>query len=89
MATTKQRINITTDPNIEAALKNAAKRDGVPVATKASELLAIGLELEEDIALASIAISRTAKDTEYISHAPAPNLDTLPSSCGKEKYSST
>jgi len=73
MATTKQRINITTDPNIEAALKNAAKRDGVPVATKASELLAIGLELEEDIALASIAISRTAKDTEYISHAQAWN----------------
>lgn len=71
MATIKQRINITTDPDLEAALKSAAKRDGVPVATKATELLAIGLELEEDFALGTIATNRTTKGSEFISHEQA------------------
>lgn len=71
MATTKQRINITTDSNLEQALKSAAKRDGVPVATKATELLAIGLELEEDFALASIATSRASDNKKFISHDEA------------------
>lgn len=71
MATIKQRINITTDSDLEAALKTAAKRDGVPVATKATELLAIGLELEEDIALASIANARAVETSKLISHDDA------------------
>ena len=72
MATTKTRINITTDPAVEGALRRAAKRDGMPVATKASELLAIGLELEEDLALATIATERaTTKRGEFIAHADA------------------
>ena len=72
MPTTKQRINITTNPDVEGALRQAAKRDGVPVATKATELLAIGLELEEDLALASIITARLGtKDGQFISHADA------------------
>lgn len=70
MATTKPRINITVDKYIESALKTTAKRDGVPVATKAVELIAIGLELEEDIALAHLADERAATPEEdYIPHA--------------------
>lgn len=68
MATTKQRINITTDSNVEQALRNAARRDGVPMATKATELLTIGLELEEDIALISITNARVADKRKFISH---------------------
>lgn len=71
MTTIKQRINITTDYDVEQALRNAAKRDGVPVATKASELLAIGLDLEEDIALASIANARAVETSKLISHDDA------------------
>ena len=71
MATTKQRINITTDSDVEKALRSAAKRDGIPVATKATELLALGLELEEDFALTSIAISRTISNKKLISHDEA------------------
>ena len=68
MATTKSRINITAEPEIEAALKNAAKRDKVPLATKAAQLLAIGLELEEDIALAAIADERSKTKGKFIAH---------------------
>ncbi|MEK7535373.1 MAG: toxin-antitoxin system, antitoxin component [Patescibacteria group bacterium] len=68
MATIKTRINITTEPEIEAALKNAAKRDKVPLATKAAQLLAIGLELEEDIALAAIADERSKMPGKSVAH---------------------
>ena len=71
MATIKQRINITTSSDVEQALRRAAKRDGVPVATKATELLAIGLELEEDIALASIVSARSADKRKFILHDQA------------------
>ena len=72
MSTTKQRINITADIATEAALKRAAKRDGVPVATKAAELVMIGLDLEEDIAWSTLADERalTPKE-EYIPHDQA------------------
>ncbi|MDP3996144.1 MAG: hypothetical protein Q8P86_00410 [bacterium] len=71
MPTAKQRINITTDPNTEAALKRIAKREGVPVATKAAEFVVIGLELEEDMALSAIADSRSSKKVKYIKHGSA------------------
>lgn len=68
MATTKTRINITADADIEAALLKAAKREGVPVAAKAAELLRMALELEEDLALASLADSRLAKPGRFVKH---------------------
>ena len=71
MATTKSRINITADLEFESALKNAAKRDRVPVATKAAELIAVGLNLEEDLALAALADSRQNIKGDFISHDQA------------------
>jgi len=71
MATAKPRINITTNPDVGRALKSAAKRDGVPVATKAAELILVGLTLEEDSLLATIADIRVAQNVKFISHAKA------------------
>lgn len=71
MATIKQRINITVGETIEGALKQAAKRDRVPVASKAAELLELALNLEEDMALSRLADERMAKKVRFISHAKA------------------
>ena len=49
MTTIKERINITADLELETALKQAAKKEGVPVATKAAGLIRLALELEEDL----------------------------------------
>jgi len=68
MATTKQRINITADKHMELALKRLAKRDRVPIARKAAELINMALELEEDTILAQIAQSRLTQKVKYIPH---------------------
>lgn len=68
MAITKKRINITADIDVEAALVRSAKRDKLPVTTKAAELLRLALELEEDIALGSLASERLSQRTRYIPH---------------------
>ena len=68
MATAKKRINISLAKDTETALKEIAKRDQVPVATKAEEMMRFGLELEEDIALGQFATERDTKDARYISH---------------------
>lgn len=68
MATLKQRINITADADVESALRSAAKRDRVPVASKAAELLRLALEIEEDLALATIARVRDTGKVKFISH---------------------
>lgn len=71
MATDKQRINITPTPGAVAALRLAARRDRVPVATKAAEMLEAGLELEEDVALAGIALQRGRSGGKDIPHERA------------------
>jgi len=71
MATNKTRINITADSEMEIALKRAAKRERVPVATKAAELLAFALSLEEDIVLGFVAEKRRAAKGAYVSHKKA------------------
>jgi hypothetical protein len=68
MTTTKLRINITADKDIEEALVSSAKRSGVPTASKAVELLRIALELEEDLAWVKIIEQRTAKKVKLLSH---------------------
>lgn len=68
MPTTKQRINITTNREVETALKMSAKRDRVPVASKAAELLRLALEIEEGRYFAEIARRRDTPDAKYISH---------------------
>lgn len=71
MSTIKPRINITADREVRGALKQIAKRDGVPIATKAAELIAIGLNLEEDIALATMADERSGFSGEFVAHGQA------------------
>ena len=71
MSTTKKRINITTDSDIESALLKAAKRDHMPLAAKAADLLRLGLEIEEDLAFAKLADFRMSQKAKYISHDKA------------------
>lgn len=68
MATIKRRINITLPDAEDRAIVALAKRDKVPTATKARELLSVALELEEDIVLGEIALSRDKRNARYISH---------------------
>lgn len=66
MATTKKRINISLGKDAEVALARIAKRDQVPVATKAEEMVRLALELEEDIVLGALASKRDTKDAAYL-----------------------
>ncbi len=68
MATLKRRLNITLAPELDVAITRIAKRDNVPEATKAAELLAFAINLEEDIALETIASARDTKGSKLISH---------------------
>ncbi len=71
MATTKRRLNITLAPELESAIMRIAKRDNVPEATKAAELLTFAINLEEDIALETIARVRDTKGSKLINHIDA------------------
>ncbi len=51
MATTKNRINISLSPSVDRILSWLSRRDNMPRATKAADLLRIALELEEDVEL--------------------------------------
>jgi hypothetical protein len=68
MPTIKKRINITLSKELESALLHFAKRDQVPQATKAEEFLRIGMELEEDIVLETIAHERQRTAKKFLSH---------------------
>lgn len=68
MPTLKKRINVSVSEEVEKALNRLAKRDHVPVATKALELLTEALELEEDRVLEAIANEREAMGGKFISH---------------------
>jgi hypothetical protein len=71
MATTKRRVNISLPAHTDIALKKLAKRDDVPDATKALELINLALEIEEDELLESIAAKRDTEDAVYVSHEEA------------------
>lgn len=71
MPTTKTRINITLPKAVETALNKIAKRDDVPVATKAKELLQFALEVEEDQVWDKVANSRDKKDAKFVSSKQA------------------
>ncbi|MBU6231774.1 MAG: hypothetical protein KGI45_01560 [Patescibacteria group bacterium] len=69
MATTKQRIAVTLDKNMGKALRLRAKRDQVPVASAASDLLRMALEIDEDLHFGKIAEARMKmKDIKWIPH---------------------
>jgi predicted DNA-binding protein len=71
MSTTKSRINISVSDEIERALFALAKRDQVPNATKAAELLRAAIEIEEDSVLNRIAEERDQKGVRFVSHRSA------------------
>ena len=68
MPTTKKRINISISKDLDKALSIVAKRDNVPEATKAAELLRLGLEIDEDIILERIANERYRTAKKFLSH---------------------
>ena len=71
MATTKKRINISVSEHVQEALSLAAKRDRVPMATKATHLLQIALELDEDKIWDEIANTRDSNKAKFVSHKEA------------------
>lgn len=68
MPTTKKRINISLSPDLDIMLSRVAKRDKVPQATKAANLLAFALEIEEDIVLDRMANERDGRNARFLSH---------------------
>ena len=68
MPTTKKRINISISKDLNEALSSVARRDGVPEATKAAELLRLGLEIDEDILLERIASERYKTAKKFLTH---------------------
>ncbi|MDD5055738.1 MAG: hypothetical protein PHZ00_05740 [Candidatus Peribacteraceae bacterium] len=71
MPTTKRRLNLALPPDLDIVIGKLAKRDNVPQATKAIYLLALALELEEDIVLDALASERDNKGVKFISHDKA------------------
>ena len=71
MATTKKRINVSISRDVEQALARLAKRDELPQATKAGELIRLALELEEDQVLEQIAGKRDKERASFVSHKKA------------------
>lgn len=68
MATTKKRLNISLSPELEIAITGIAKRDKVPAATKATELLELALEIEEDVFFGRLAEGRIKAGGKRLSH---------------------
>lgn len=68
---TKKRINISVSKEIDAAMNALAKRDRVPVATKAAHLLSLALEIEEDQVLDILAAKRDTPRAKFVSHTLA------------------
>lgn len=67
MATAKRRINISLPDDVNNALTLLAERDNVPEATKATDLLQLALEIEEDQVWDRIASKRDTKKAHFVS----------------------
>ena len=65
---TKKRINISVSEDINQILKQLARRDNVPVATKTLELLKEAIQIEEDVIWEKLAETRDTKGAKYLSH---------------------
>ncbi len=68
MPTQKKRVNVTLSKPMYQAIGQLAKRDDVPYATKAAQLLEDALELEEDGVFGNLARQRELKGGRYIPH---------------------
>ena len=71
MTTTKKRVNVSLAAPLESILAKLAKRDQVPKATKAAELIRIGVEIEEDEYLDIIASERDKEKVKFVSNKKA------------------
>ncbi|MBL7045148.1 MAG: hypothetical protein ISR98_00930 [Parcubacteria group bacterium] len=71
MATTKKRVNISLPKWAEEALKKLAKRDEMPTASKAAELIKTAIEIEEDQVWDQLANERLKNSKGFISHEDA------------------
>ena len=71
MTTTKKRLNITLSKQLNKTLSKLSKRDNVPQATKATELLNLAVEMEEDYVFDQLASKRDKKGAKFISHEKA------------------
>jgi predicted DNA-binding protein len=71
MTTTKKRIMISLPKSTERLLRLIAKREQVPPATKALELIEDALELEEDMVLSKLAEERDTPDAKFVSYEEA------------------
>jgi len=68
MSTIKKRLNITLTPEMDEFITFLAKKDGVPQATKISQILQKTLEDMEDQILLEIALEREKENNTWISH---------------------
>ena len=64
-------MNISLSAPLENILAKLAKRDQVPQATKAAELVRIGVESEEDGYFDVIASERDKEKVKFVSHKKA------------------
>jgi hypothetical protein len=71
MARVKTRINVSVSDDVERSIIALAKRDQVPHATKAAELLRQAIEIEEDRVLDMIVSERDRGRTAFVSHKMA------------------
>ena len=71
MTTTKKRVNVSLSATLESILAKLAKRDQVPQATKAAELIRIGVEIEEDEIFDIIASERDKEKVKFVSNKKA------------------
>jgi len=78
MSTAKSRINISVPEDVRSALESLAKRDQMPTATKARDLIEIGLEAQEDEYWDIIASKRDQKNTKFYTHPKVLGVKCFP-----------
>lgn len=71
MSTLKKRVSISLSAPVEDILAKLARRDEVPQATKAAELIRMAIEMEEDQFFDLIASKRDEKGAKFASHKKA------------------
>lgn len=71
MPTSKKRINLSVSKETEEILQLLAKRDQMPIASKALQLIELAIEIDEDEVWTQIAEERDTPDAEWIIHDQA------------------
>jgi len=71
MPTTKTRVNVSLSAELETLLRRLAKRDDVPQATKARQLIERAIEIEEDEVWDTVASKRDTSSSSFVSHDEA------------------